>query len=73
MNTQAENIRKIMEALENAHSIQETPNYDPANIAGMLRAFAKEVLAGRPSDTAAAYMIEAANIIDDLVANKNNL
>lgn len=68
MNTQAQNIRKLLETLEAVDSIQikEMDISNSDHISGMLRSFSK-VVQNEPSDMAAIYMIEAADLIDQLL------
>ena len=68
MNKQTQDIRKIMETLDRIGSIQikEMDISNSDHISGMLRSFAK-VVQNEPSDMAATYMIEAADLIDQLL------
>ena len=68
MNTQAQNIRKLLETLEAVDSIQikEMDISNSEHISSMLRSFSK-VVQNKPSDMAANYMIEAADLIDQLL------
>ena len=75
MNTETQNLRKIMETLDSIDSTSEGTDILDLNemdfsnsehISGMLRSFSK-VITQKPSDMAASYMIEAADLIDQLL------
>jgi len=69
MDTQTQNMRTLLETLEQIDSIQEsTPTFEMENTASMLRAFAKEILSNTDQDMAAAYMMRGADIIEELLA-----